>query len=381
MSRGRLVTSVVAGVCAVALSVLLAAGSQRVDISAIPPRLSDRQFWQLSTSLSEPPGTFRSENLVSNEHTFQYVIPALQRLVKPGGVYLGVAPDQNFTYILATAPRMAFIVDVRRGNLLQHLMYKALIELSADRVAFVSRLFSKPAPAGLTPAASAIDLFTAYEKVQTSESLYRQNLRAITDHLVKRHGFPLSPDDLAQIENIYFAFFWDGPSIRYSTTSGFGSRGRLSSFPTYEELMMQTDWEGRPRSYLATEENFRTIKAMQEKNLIVPVVGNFAGQKALRGVGDYIRTRGATVSAFYVSNVEQYLYQEGFFEAFARNVATLPIDHTSTFIRSVSNRFGYQGPYLGPDGRASALYPIQTFLEDFEAGRLRTYYDLNSRSK
>ena len=64
------------------------------------------------TSSSEPNGTFRSENLVSNEHTFQYVIPALERRVRPGGVYMGVAPDQNFTYIAAIKPRMAFIVDI-----------------------------------------------------------------------------------------------------------------------------------------------------------------------------------------------------------------------------------------------------------------------------
>ena len=99
--------------------------------------------------LSGAGGFFRSENLVSNEHTYQYVIPALKKAVLPGGIYLGVAPDQNFTYMAAIRPRMAFILDIRRGNLLEHLMYKALFELSVDRADFVSRLFSKPRPAGL----------------------------------------------------------------------------------------------------------------------------------------------------------------------------------------------------------------------------------------
>ena len=139
-----------------ALAASLALVSARVptppDVT-LPHRLTDEEFWRLSNDLSEPGGYFRSENLVSNEHTFQYVIPALKRRVRPGGVYLGVAPDQNFTYIVATAPRMAFIVDIRRGNLLQHLMYKAIIELSADRAEFVSRLFSKPRPAGVTAGA------------------------------------------------------------------------------------------------------------------------------------------------------------------------------------------------------------------------------------
>src|SRR6185295_5152850 len=111
---------------------------QRGPVSkALPARLSDQDFWKLSSEFSEPNGFFRSENLVSNEHTFQYVVPALKQAVKPGGVYLGVAPDQNFTYIVATQPRMAFIVDIRRGNLLELMMYKAVIELSADRAEFI----------------------------------------------------------------------------------------------------------------------------------------------------------------------------------------------------------------------------------------------------
>ena len=61
---------------------------------------------------------------------------------------MGVGPEQNFTYIVATKPSMAFIVDVRRGNLDLQLMYKALFELSADRAEFVSRLFSQEASGG-----------------------------------------------------------------------------------------------------------------------------------------------------------------------------------------------------------------------------------------
>ncbi len=351
--------------------------------AGLPARLTDQQFWRLSVELSEPGGEFRSENLVSNEHTFQYVVPTLKRQIKPGGVYLGVAPDQNFTYIVATEPRLAFILDVRRGNLLQHLMYKALIELSADRAEFISRLFSKPRPPGVGAASSVTDLFAAYADVPTSEDLYRQNVRAIREHLLKRRGLPLSADDLQRLESIYFAFFWDGPGIRYSMASGPGGRGRGfgNRFPTYQELMVQTDLQQVPHGYLATEAHFRALKYMQERNLIVPVVGNFAGPKALRAIGRYVRERQGTVRAFYVSNVEQYLFQDGLFEAFARNVATLPIDETSTFIRSVSLRFQYRGTGVGPDGRASALDPIGLFVRDFAVGRIRTYFDVNARSR
>ena len=149
--------------------------------STLPASLSDQEFWRLSTSLSEPNGFFRSENLVSNEHTFQYVVPALTQRIRPGGVYLGVAPDQNFTYMIATQPAIAFIVDIRRGNLLEHLLYKAIIELSADRAEFLSRLFSKKRPAGLGPKSTVVELFAAYDEVRTSEELYHAERRGRRD--------------------------------------------------------------------------------------------------------------------------------------------------------------------------------------------------------
>jgi hypothetical protein len=349
--------------------------------ASLPSRLTDQQFWSLSERLSEPAGYFRSENLVSNEHTFQYVIPALQR-VTPGGVYLGVAPDQNFTYIAALRPPMAFIVDIRRGNLLQHLLYKAIFELSADRADFLSLLFSKKRPAGLAATATVSQLFEAFDQVPTDKELYAANVSAIRTHLLKRHGFKLSAEDLGDLESIYFAFFWDGPGIRYSSIPAFGGRNAFGPiFPSYEELMVQTDWNGTSRSYLATDAQFQFVKGLQERNLIVPVVGNFAGPKALRAVGRYVRDHGSRIGAFYVSNVEQYLFQDSLFEAFARNVATLPVDRTSTFIRSVSIRYGYSDGMIGPDGRASALDPIQEFVDDFRAGRVASYIDVNARSK
>src|SRR5881409_3622219 len=115
----------------------------------LPAQLTDEEFWKLSMEFSEPDGTFRSDNLLSNESYFQYVIPQLKEIVT-GQVYMGVGPEQNFTYIVALKPKMVFIVDIRRGNLDLQLMYKALFEMSKDRAEFVSKLFSKKRPDGLT---------------------------------------------------------------------------------------------------------------------------------------------------------------------------------------------------------------------------------------
>src|SRR5215475_13179370 len=127
----------------------------------LPSELSDEEFWKLSSESSEPDGTFRSDNLLSNELYFQYVIPPLNETAKAGRVYMGVGPEQNFTYIAALKPKMVFIVDIRRGNLDLQLMYKALFELSKDRADFVSRLFSRKEPAGLSPQSTAEEIFAA----------------------------------------------------------------------------------------------------------------------------------------------------------------------------------------------------------------------------
>src|SRR5204863_7258048 len=134
----------------------------------LPTELNDRAFWQMVVDFSEPDGIFRSDNFVSNERTYQDVIPELKRRALPNGVYLGVGPDQNFTYITALRPRMAFIIDIRRQNLIHHLLFKAMVEMSDDRADFLSRLFSRPRPVGLDKSSTPRALFDAYADVAAS---------------------------------------------------------------------------------------------------------------------------------------------------------------------------------------------------------------------
>jgi hypothetical protein len=307
------------------------AGSAAAEL---PSTLTDQEFWRLTEDLSEPNGAFQSDNLMSNEHVFARIVPDLIARTKPGGVYLGVGPEQNFTYIAAMKPRMAFITDIRRGNLHLQLMYKALFELSADRAEFVSRLFTKKRPAGLTSATTASDLMTAYWDVFTGdEAAYQANLRAIDEQLTKTHAFPLPAEDLDGIAAVYRAFYWYGPMMGYSANVALSSATSPMNVMSYRMLMSQTDAGGQGLSYLGSEEKYATMKALESRNLIVPVVGNFSGPKALRAVGAYVKEHGATVSAFYLSNVESYLQRAGTWSAFCANVATFPLDERSLFIR------------------------------------------------
>jgi hypothetical protein len=312
--------------------------------SALPDRLSDSDFWRISQASSEPGGTFHTENYVSNENRYQTVIPDLVARVKPGGVYLGVGPEQNFTYIAATKPQMVFIVDIRRGNLQEHLLYKALMELATDRADFISRLFSRPRPAGLGASSTVEQLFTAFNRVASSETLFRSNAAAILSLLTKQHALPLDADDRRSIESIYrIGFYEGGPNVMYTRNDGLNAGRR----PTYSELMQFDDGTGRQRSYLASETSFAFLKNLQQRNLVVPVVGDFGGPKALRAVGAWVRSQGATISAFYLSNVETYLRRDGKWETFCASVATMPLTSASTFIRSQAGGGGFMSSLGG----------------------------------
>ena len=374
-------------VLVVALAVAIAGTSSGwwTRPGTLPTALDNDQFWQLVEDLSEPDGYFQSDNLVSNEHSYQWVVPALEHLRAPNRVYLGVAPDQNFTYIAAAQPAMAFIVDIRRGNLVTHLMYKALFELSEDRADFVAFLFSRPRPPGMTADSSIDDILTAIERTPKDELEFRNNLLILQHHLTVTRGFGLSDEDLRGLDDIYSQFYTFGPALSYSSRMGGGGgggrRGFGNRFPTWAEMARQTDSAGQQQGYLASHARFTAIKELQLKNLIVPVVGDHTGPDALREVGRYIRERGATVGAFYTSNVEQYLFRYGTWPRFAANLGTLPLDDQSVIIRSVSPRDGYFGLPQGPDGRANVLDPIQSLVRDFGTGQITTYRDITGRTR
>ena len=95
--------------------------------------------------LSEAEGAFDTDNLISNERSYLEVIPALISAGVSGGAYIGVGPDQNFSYIARIRPAIAYIIDVRRDNLLLHLLFKALFANARSRVEYASLLTGRVA--------------------------------------------------------------------------------------------------------------------------------------------------------------------------------------------------------------------------------------------
>ena len=348
-----------------------AAPAVRAATKSLPDKLSDGEYWALIEQLSEPGGNFRSDNLVSNEIYMQSIIPELQTVTKPGRVYLGVGPEQNFTYIAKLRPRIAFIIDIRRQAIIQHLMYKAIFHLSPNRLQFLSKLLSKPlAKDAPSPDAPITEILAYLGKTAADDQTYASNLAAIRKTIQEEFQFPLNEQDQASLDYVFRNFRAEGLDIAFRIDGSFGGY-----FPSLKDLIVQPDQHGKPGNFLAIAEDYDFVRGMHRKNLIIPIVGNFGGQKALSAIGDYLRKNNFTVTAFYASNVEQYLFDDNLFAPFANNVRKLPINDKSLFIRSVSQR--YYHPAMLPGHRSTTfLQQMTVFMKDFDAGRYQSYRDL-----
>lgn len=372
--------------------VLLSAPTASAQTNTLPDSLVLSEFSTLIKDMSEPEGEFHTDNLTSNESAYLHPVPVLRKLGLSGGVYVGVGPEQNFAYIAALRPEMAFIVDIRRGNMLQHLIYKALFALSDTRADFLSKLLSKPlyeelpfvtrmfrsAPswvvAGREPRESSIEeLIDYFDSVDPVESLYNENLIRVKS-LIRTYG-EYSPDDMKVIEYVYNEFYRRQLDIQYDLRGRDGEQLRL--FPDLRDLLCATTIQGEKAGFLASEPSFRYVKDMQRRNLIVPVVGDFSGDQALRAIAAFVKTHEATISVFYTSNVEYYLVMWGFtaFSRFIDNVARFPTKNNSVFIRAFEND---RNPAIlsHPDRIGDHLFttlaqPFSSLLEDGSWRELR----------
>lgn len=365
-------------ICAASLLVLLVGGfsfHRNANVSIVEAadvQVSRIQFAQYIQDLSEPEGYFDTHNFISNETSYLHVIPELRRLVKPGFVYLGVGPDQNFSYIVHTRPSLAIITDIRRQNMLEHLLYKALFDLSNSRTEYLALLFSRETPRtdSRTPLR---DLLRAIRNAGSSETRVRTNFAAIRDRL-QTYELKLSAGDLQKIESVYRTFHDEGLDLRFSSIG----RNNASNYPTFESLLLQTDRSGQLQGYLSTEELFQWMKRFEAENRLIPIVGDFAGSQAFRAVGKFLQQKELKVSTFYTSNVEYYLFENGQWQPYVSNVRALPSTDDAVFIRAYfANAGGGVHPQSAPGHRSTTLvHSMREFLRDQSEGRLRSYWDV-----
>ncbi|PYR30766.1 MAG: hypothetical protein DMF92_07560 [Acidobacteria bacterium] len=352
------IRSAALSICAVALAVAAQRGT------TAPPQQAS--FASRIQQLSEPEGQFDTDNLISNEQSYLDVIPALKAAGADGGAYIGVGPDQNFSYIAALRPAIAFIVDVRRDNVLLHLLFKALFAQARNRAEYLSLLTARPAPDG--PGGidawrdAKLERIVAYIDETKAAAASLPRLHARVGETIGRFGVPLSAADRTTIERFHSRFIEAGLSLKFET------RGRAPRdfYPTYRDLLLGTDQGGHQWNYLASEHDFQFVKSLEANDLVVPVVGDLSGPHAIAAIGALMAARGERLSAFYASNVENYLFRDGHFQRFAENLRRLPRDSHSVIIRSM----------FGMASSSSSVQPVDEMLAKLSSGRYPTYQDL-----
>ena len=337
--------------------------------------LTEAEFGQLITRLSEPDGYFDSDNLISNEASYLHVLGRMRKIGVSGGAFIGVGPDQSFSYITQIRPRIAFMIDIRRDNLLQHFLFKSLFALSRNRLEYLCLFFGKPVPDNLRQwdQRSIQQIVEYIDKAPSKRDLF-DAARAAIQAKVKSFGFPLSARELETISHIHAAFFAEGLDLRFTSHN----RPARAYYPTYRDLILEKDLTGKQANYLVSEDDFQFLKTMEDRNLVVPVVGNLAGEHALTTIGRVIAERGERVSAFYTSNVEFYLMREGGFDRFAQTVKSLPRNERSVIIRSYfSGAYGYAFPQALPGYfSAQLLQTMDSFVKEYTSNGYQSYGDL-----
>jgi hypothetical protein len=348
--------------------------------AASPPQdsLTAAEFSRLIDDLSEEGGYFFSDNFTSSEDSNLTVLDKLKQFDVTGGAYIGVGPEQNFTFIAKIRPRIAFIVDIRRQAMIQHLMYKAIFHLSPARADFLSLLLSRPFKAKAPdPKASINQLVDYFSDIPADVKVYANNLAAIRKDIEETFKYPLSSDDQESLAYVYRSFRVQGFKIGFEDQTGSLNQA-YGSVPTLREILLKKDLHGNPGCFLAGDDDYNFVRRMHEKNMIVPVVGDFAGKKALAAIGDYLKKHGYVVTVFYVSNVELVLFEYGshnIFPDFAQNVKKLPIDNRSLLIRTNFSIYNHPEQLPGYIG-CTWLQKISAFLKEYDAGVYKTYRDL-----
>jgi len=333
-------------------------------------------FASLIEQLSEPGGEFGGDNLISNEQSYLHVMPAIEQAKLSGGAYLGVGPDQNFSYIAQIHPAVAFIIDIRRDNLLLHLLFKAIFAGAPTRVEYLSALTGRAPPDHPEVwRGAAIDKLIGYiDAGRPQPDAALQVLALRLDAEIRRTGVALSAADWATIHAFHDEFVGRGLSLVFQVRG----QGVRDYYPTLRELLRETDRSGRQLSYLAADASYDTVRALEQRDLVVPVVGDVSGPRAMRAIAAAMKARNQTLSAFYVSNVEFYLYRDGSFPAFVENLKQLPRDDRTLMIRSVfPGGFPGRPPQNVPGYYStSVVQPLGTMLADLAAGRYRSYADM-----
>jgi hypothetical protein len=349
-------------------------GRARAAAKLVP----DEAVGPLIARLSENAGNFPSENYVTNETSLLHVADVLRGPTLRGRAYVGVGPEQNYTYLAMLEPRVAYIIDIRRGNLLEHMLFRGCFEAGETRAEFLGALLARrprsvlPTETDASPSASRAGfapIEAAFRGVPADTALRDEGV-ARTKALLDRLAVARTLGDDKALARIHDAFAKHGLAIAYTMLNV------ERKYPTLGENFSARDSAGEAASFLGSEEIYARVRRLVLENRVLPVVGDFGGTHALRAIAEDIRARDLTLGVFYTSNVEQYLFEQRSYGAFVTSVQSMPHDAESRLVR-VWFDAGKPHPSQRPGHRTTQLtIGVDTFLARATKTPFKFYWDV-----
>ncbi len=247
----------------------------------------------------------REHFTISNEYRHDLWFPYVRDI---GGVYVGVASDQNYTLMAVARSELGYLIDLDRQVVNLHRVYMALISQSADPDAFLER-------------------FTA-KSLKDTKALLEPALADLT---------PRDRSDALK-------FVEDNQKALYD----------------YLKIVRNTKRGEQGVTWLADPSLYDYIRRMVATGRLRPLNGNLLGKKAMATISASITALGKQVGILYVSNAEEYLY---YTPQFATNVRALPAASNGVVLRTIHDRF--EGWESNGDGDKRWNYQVQP-LDDFQ---------------
>jgi hypothetical protein len=337
--------------------------------------LSLAEWVILVKECSEQNSPFFSDNLVSNESSYLQVAETLESAPK-GLAYIGVGPEQNFSYIAMVEPSFAFIVDCRRDNVTLHLLYKALFEEASSRTEWVSLLFGREYnPKIETEAATSVEaLFDRIFCQRSDKSTFAESHTRLRRRLNVLSGLRSLSLDFRALERFHRRFFQQGLEITFELHTPNQQR-----YPTLRSLFLARTSDGRERSFLATAEAYESVRRLHLENRVIPVVGDFTGYKTFTKISEFLRQRGLSAGVVYASNVEQMVWEQRRWRHWVRNLNALPLAPEALVVRTYIDQ-GRAHPQQMTGHRTTTLVrPVLELLEQQRRRPYQSHWDLVAR--
>lgn len=256
-----------------------------------------------STERSVPPANYASDCFVTSEAGYNDVL--VKRRPAAGtttGAYLGVGPCQNLSYAGALRPRLVLVVDARMDNLLEHLIFKVLMERAATPLAYLGLLFGRePAVAGPLPPGPG-PLLAAFDAAPVAPAAHAGTVRWIKKELAGR--WDIGSAYHARIDHLCGEFFRRQLDI---TSVAAALLANLNPVPSLRDVIRARSSYGVNLHVLTDAERYGYVRELQLADRIIPMLGNVVSADTIAQVNEVLREAGERLSHVYLSNLEEFL--------------------------------------------------------------------------